>query len=385
MLPSAGEEEELPSDGEDENKEVVEENDDKLSGVGEDEYLGAEEDDLLKENVEEVKESEDQASDEEVVLKPEIETVEEQQEVNNGSKESEFGFVWENGKSSCKAGNVKKKKVEKKVHEVEDKKAEGSGITSWLAKKNKRKATVKPSVKAKVKRGGQFRAEQALKQKETDLMKILENPLTTVDFTEFRTDLLGSGLLPCDVDGLPSDNRTLKCTGDGNCLFNSVSILLCGEEERFPLILRKLACDFVDKNRAYMAHHPALKAAAKAMRRTEDFVFVQSLSMVTQKQVWDKCKDREQCLMKEIQICRKPKTYASMLVFLGLVEVIKRPVVSIYPNTNQQFRLLYHQKIIPSVVVEDKPLYLLWSKDTDLDDGKGVIFHANHIVPVVEG
>ena len=72
-----------------------------------------------------------------------------------------------------------------------------------------------------------------------------------------------------------------------------------------------------------------------------------------------------------------------MLILLGLVEVIKRPVVSIYPNTNLNIRPIYHQKIVPSSVVEDNPLYIMWSKDNDLDAGKGVVYQSNHIVPVV--
>ena len=164
-----------------------------------------------------------------------------------------------------------------------------------------------------------------------------------------------------------------------------MSTLLCGDWEKFPTQLRKLSCDFLENNIDYMVHHPALRTAAKAMRRSEDFVFHQALSAVTVK-LWDKNKDREQCLLKEVQICRKPTTFVPMLVLLALVEVIKRPVTSIYPNTNQAFRLLYHQKIVPSVVVEDStPLFILWSKAGELDSGKKTVFQANHIVPVVEG
>ena len=54
------------------------------------------------------------------------------------------------------------------------------------------------------------------------------------------------------------------------------------------------------------------------------------------------------------------------------------------PKHPQVFRALYHQKITPSVVVEEKPLYLLWSKDAELDSTKKAVFQANHIVPVIQ-
>ena len=106
------------------------------------------------------------------------------------------------------------------------------------------------------------------------------------------------------------------------------------------------------------------------------------LAMITQKSVWDKTK--EDCIIKEAQQCRKPNAYASMVVLLGLVEVIKRPVYSIYPNTNHNICNIYQQKITPSNCTENKLLYLLWSKDTDLNTKKGVAFKPNHFVPVVQ-
>ena len=70
-----------------------------------------------------------------------------------------------------------------------------------------------------------------------------------------------------------------------------MSLLVSGDEKKISNILRKLTSDFLEKNKDYMIHHPALTAAASVIRRSEDFVFAASLFLVTQKNVWDKFKD----------------------------------------------------------------------------------------------
>ena len=289
------------------------------------------------------------------------------------------------GKQKLKNTHKSKKSSMAKFSIGEDKPVVSS-LHAWLTKPNKRKVTekgtdAKESKMRKKSKGKDFRKQQQMRQKKQELQKLLNTPLVNLDFSGFETDLLASGLLPYDVDGLSTSARPLKCTGDGNCLFYAISTLICGDEDYYASVLREETCYFLENNPSFIANHPSLKSAAKSLRRSEEVIFPQMLAMITQKSVWDKTKDKEDCIIKEAQRCRKPNTYASMVVLLGLVEVIKRPV---YPNTNHNIRNIYHQKITPSNCTEDKLLYLLWSKDTDLDTKKGVAFKPNHFVPVVQ-
>ena len=156
---------------------------------------------------------------------------------------------------------------------------------------------------------------------ERELLKLLDSPVDDHDFAGFNTEDVAACLLPDDVKELPNNSRPIKCKGGGDCLFHAVSMLLCGDADKYAAELRKLACDFLLNNVDYMIQHPALKSAATELRRPEDFVFPHALSMISQR-LWDKSKDREGSVLKEAAICSKPTTHASMLVFLALVEVI---------------------------------------------------------------
>ena len=292
------------------------------------------------------------------------------------------------GKISNKAGNSKgTKDLSKTRSDEEQEDNQGNEISNpllqWLAPKRKRKAVERSSmnVAGTKRKGPKVGVKPKVSSVERELLKLLESPVDDHDFAGVAVDDVDAYLLPDDVDGLPRTSRTIKCKGGGNCLFHAVSMLLCGDADRFAAQLRKLACDFMTNNVDYMVNHPALKSAATELRRPEEFVFPHALSMVTQN-LWDKKKDRESLLLKEAAICQKPSTYASMLVFLALVEVIKRPVTSIYPLCNERVRPLFHQKVVPRDVVEENSWFLLWSKDVELDKDEEM-FKANHFVPVV--
>ena len=54
-----------------------------------------------------------------------------------------------------------------------------------------------------------------------------------VDFTKLPKDILGTSLIP-DIDDAnePGHRVALQATGNGNCLYNSTSLCLCGDESR---------------------------------------------------------------------------------------------------------------------------------------------------------
>ena len=92
---------------------------------------------------------------------------------------------------------------------------------------------VKESMMRKKSKGKDFHKQQQMHQKKQELQKLLNTPLVNLDFSGFETDLLASGLLPYDVDGLSTSARPLKCTGDRNCLFYAISTLICGDEDYY--------------------------------------------------------------------------------------------------------------------------------------------------------
>ena len=67
-----------------------------------------------------------------------------------------------------------------------------------------------------------------------------------------RTDKLATHLLPQDI---PNGLVPKKVTGDGNCLFNAVSVILVGNQ-RLSLALRVLAAVELYLHADFYAHHP---------------------------------------------------------------------------------------------------------------------------------
>ena len=67
-----------------------------------------------------------------------------------------------------------------------------------------------------------------------------------------RTDKFASNLLPQDI---PNGLEPKMVIGDGNCLYNAVSVLLVGNE-RLSLALRLLAAAELCLHAHIYAHHP---------------------------------------------------------------------------------------------------------------------------------
>jgi hypothetical protein len=67
-----------------------------------------------------------------------------------------------------------------------------------------------------------------------------------------KRDPFSTALLPRDI---PTNLTPIKATGDGNCLFNSVSLLLTGEEN-VNGILRLLTAAEIFLNKEFYANHP---------------------------------------------------------------------------------------------------------------------------------
>ena len=143
------------------------------------------------------------------------------------------------------------------------------------------------------------RISQRTKQGDlNELNNIINNP-SVVNFEDYDLDLdhLAAVLLPSDIDQLPDDAKPVKSSPDGNCLFNSISILLCGDQ-RLSSVLRDQASKFMVQSPNVIAHHPVLTDSAQELRRSEEQLFPDLLAMVTQKSIWYKTKNRETSVVK---------------------------------------------------------------------------------------
>jgi len=72
---------------------------------------------------------------------------------------------------------------------------------------------------------------------------------------------------------------------------------------------------------------------------------------------------------------------------MALASAMGRQIFSVYPNTASSVRILLHGVIEPMVISQVKSMptvFRMCSRDGNLDATKGVWFHPNHFIPLLE-
>ena len=69
---------------------------------------------------------------------------------------------------------------------------------------------------------------------------------------------------------------------------------------------------------------------------------------------------------------------------MALAMVIKRPILSVYPNANLALPPLMHGLVHPRLCIPAtvSPIHIMWSRD-NFDNRQGAVFQPNHFVPLV--
>jgi len=96
----------------------------------------------------------------------------------------------------------------------------------------------------------------------------------SVDFTKLPKDILGTSLIP-DIDDAVNETGhriALQATGNGNCLYNSALLILCGDESRSNS-LRLLVASELYFQAEYYATHEVFKQTAELTDISESVLF----------------------------------------------------------------------------------------------------------------
>ena len=83
--------------------------------------------------------------------------------------------------------------------------------------------------------------------------------------------------------------------------------------------------------------------------------------------VWT-CENQRWCVLMHLM---------AMSIFL------KQPIWSIYTNANKALRPLLHRQISFGEGKVKNPIYIMWTRDGDLDPRKGSLFEPNHFVSLI--
>ena len=204
-----------------------------------------------------------------------------------------------------------------------------------------------------------------------------------VDLSKWSKDDFSTGLIPGDIDfkyfaGKPV---ALTVTGDGNCLYNSASLVLCGNQLRNGC-LRLLVAEELYFNAGYYATHEIFKRTKERSGIPEDLLFPVALSSDGDGVIVNGGNEMDAVKAEAIAGCEFNK-WGSLVHMMALASVIRRPIYSVYPNVAFRYRALMHNVLNPRLPpVNDDPVCLLWSRCGSLDNRPNSWYVPNHFVPL---
>lgn len=173
----------------------------------------------------------------------------------------------------------------------------------------------------------------------------------------------------------------IEAYGDGNCLFNSASLLLCGYgtlsiELRFRTVLE------LATNIEYYTNYPLLCSSVHFYTK-ETIYDIAAFS--TSSSVIFKNEGFQNALQNEITLTSKNYSYSGVLQIAGLASVMGKSLKTCYPD--QAYRLLniYQNIYRPRFGRPENSEYyfLLWTNTNGWHD-RNKSFVANHFVPLIE-
>ena len=189
-----------------------------------------------------------------------------------------------------------------------------------------------------------------------------------------------------DSLSLQRPHMALQSTGDGSCLYNSVSILLNGDES-LAKQLRQLVADELKSSANLYATHELLEKAALDMGCDIPTVLHTLLES-------EDCSDIEASIIAEAHRTINESQHSSMLQVMALSTVINMPITSLFPNVQHYARSLYHCTVKPIVESADPfisatqlPIVILWTAygaGAAAAYNRDRTFVPNHVVPVIE-
>ena len=185
-------------------------------------------------------------------------------------------------------------------------------------------------------------------------------------------------VVPCKfLPFLPFQSSSSRTSADGNCLYNSASLFLVGDES-LSTVLRILTCSELFLHAAFYSNHPYLKSQSESFE-SSNTALTMALSDKSTPFYGDK--DHKNSVKGEALHMSRNGISSSLMCILGLSSVLRRRISSYFPpSTKPELDNIMNGDIDQRGGASfDGALHLLWnamyhkgSKD----------FKPNHFVPL---
>ena len=205
-------------------------------------------------------------------------------------------------------------------------------------------------------------------------------------FQSIRQDKLSKVLIPAGFEEM----EPLSATGDGNCLFNSASIWLTGNESIAPTLRMLTAAELFAHSDLY-SNHPQLPRCAQEADFSAGTLVAIFLSNKKAEEVFNGDKKKIKSAIEMLAL-ETAKPYEYPFVILALASVLGRPIFSVYPDIPSTVSIkraihgiFYPRQPLTSADLYDNAgknnvCYIMWTRASwaPLANWK-----PNHFVPLV--
>lgn len=195
-----------------------------------------------------------------------------------------------------------------------------------------------------------------------------------VDYSELATDELSKLLLPCDI---PREHeevlKVCKTLGNGNCLYNAVSLVLSGNNSLSTYLGILTACELYLNANRYINHDKVTETLLSPEFMTKDrrnaFAMVLPAGEISEDSF-------ESQVMKEALTTCEDKKWSGLIHIMALSSVLGVPIRSVYPDTNIGIRSLFNGLVLPVGKESNSKntIDIMWTRDSDLDNREGRVF-----------
>ena len=120
-----------------------------------------------------------------------------------------------------------------------------------------------------------------------------------------------------------------RCTANGNCLYNSCSLLLNGTEDLCD-ILRALVSLELCLNSDYYEKHPYILGKKSSILKKEGYIFGMAFSHKATERLNTSLKYK---ILKQASLNISNRQWSPLLCLLALSEVLSQKIVIIFPKT----------------------------------------------------
>ena len=208
---------------------------------------------------------------------------------------------------------------------------------------------------------------------------------TLPNLDRLRVDPLSNDILPASAEGL----EALQSTGDGNCLFNSASILLTGNES-ISKELRLKTCIELALNLPYYQQHPKLcnlkiptMVTRKSSYQSVEAIFDATAFQSECEEVYEERGFLEALKLEATGTAQDYRSCGTLQV-LGLASAIGCNINTYYPDHKHMFIDVYENSFEPRVPQEiSSELNIMWTSTFGWRN-KNYDFRPNHFVPLIK-